>query len=102
MHPQNDPAKTVRPLTRSPNGGVNDFRLSKLCTTAFLVEISQYIKIGDLTVYKDPPATQPDSEPTFPEERPVPLLSFSLDDAYGEMGSRLTNEEEDALLKVCF
>ncbi|KAF8971515.1 hypothetical protein BDZ97DRAFT_1913988 [Flammula alnicola] len=82
----NDPAKT-------------------LCTTSFLVEISQYIKIGDLTAFDDDPQPQHgslDVEPTLPTGHRVPLPSFSLDEldeSYTDMPSRLTNEEEDALLK---
>ncbi|KAF8807238.1 hypothetical protein BYT27DRAFT_7232792 [Phlegmacium glaucopus] len=76
----NDPAKT-------------------LCTTAFLVEISQYIKIGDLS--DEAESVRLDSEPTLPIGHAVSLPSFSMDelDPYMDMASRLTNEEEDALLK---
>ncbi|KAF8168284.1 hypothetical protein B0H34DRAFT_792908 [Crassisporium funariophilum] len=80
----NDPAKT-------------------LCTTAFLVEISQYIKIGDLTGFDDTPPARLDSEPTLPiTTQPIALPSFSLEELegpYTDMGSRLTDVEEDALLK---
>ena len=46
---------------------------------------------------------QPDPEPTLPAGHSAPLPSFSvdeLDDPYGDMATRLTDEEEDALLKV--
>ncbi|KAF9472467.1 hypothetical protein BDN70DRAFT_886944 [Pholiota conissans] len=81
----NDPAKT-------------------LCTTSFLVEISQYIKIGDLTNYNDPPPTSSlDFEPALPPSRPAASLpSFSLEDLDStttETLPILTDEEEDALLK---
>ena len=48
-------------------------------------------------------SVQLDSEPTLPIGRSTPLPLFSieeLDDSYGDMASRLTDEEEDALLKV--
>jgi proteasome activator subunit 4 len=70
-----------------------------LCTTAFLVEISQYIKFGDLTTTE--PATQgyPDSE--LPQTSdPLPL--FTLDDpneSINDIALRLTDAEEDALLR---
>jgi hypothetical protein len=44
-----------------------------------------------------------DSEPTLPVAQSVPLPLFSieeLDDSYGDMATRLSDEEEDALLKV--
>lgn len=74
----------------------------QLCTTSFLVEISQYIKIGDLTS-DEAESVQVDSEPTLPvgQSAPLPLFSIEeLDDSYGDMTTRLTDEEEDALLKV--
>jgi hypothetical protein len=74
----------------------------QLCTTSFLVEISQYIKIGDLTS-DEAESVQLDSEPTLPVGHSAALPSFSideLDDPYGDMTTRLTDEEEDALLKV--
>ncbi|KAH9487110.1 Proteasome activator complex subunit 4 [Psilocybe cubensis] len=71
-----------------------------LCTTAFLVEISQYIKIGDLTSYNDTPPTE-ESAPLFPSGNVTSLPSFSLEelDSSTEAGPKLTNAEEDALLK---
>lgn len=48
-------------------------------------------------------SVQLDSEPTLPvgHSAPLPLFSIEeLDDSYGDMASRLTDEEEDALLKV--
>jgi proteasome activator subunit 4 len=76
--------------------------VSQLCTTSFLVEISQYIKIGDLTS-DEAESDHPDSEPTLPVGHSTPSPSFSVDeleDPYGDMATRLTDEEEDALLKV--
>jgi len=68
-----------------------------------LVEISQYIKIGDLTGFDESaPHTQLDDEPTLPTGQPLSLPSFSLDELespYIDLGSRLTDDEEDALLK---
>lgn len=63
--------------------------------------ISQYVKIGDLT-NDEVQSVQLDSEPTLPASNSEPLPSFpmdELDDSYN-MASRLTDEEEDALLKV--
>ncbi|KNZ79712.1 Proteasome activator complex subunit 4 [Termitomyces sp. J132] len=73
-----------------------------LCTAAFLVEIAQFIKFGDLTVNDEPRPTFLDAEPTLPVDNSVPLPSFSLDDMddqYTDIEQRLTIEEEDALLK---
>ncbi|KAG6832246.1 hypothetical protein H0H92_004211 [Tricholoma furcatifolium] len=74
-----------------------------LCTTAFLVEISQFIKFGDLTMDEGPRPLLLDAEPTLPANNVNPALpSFSLDDAdarYFDMKPRLTEEVEDALLK---
>jgi proteasome activator subunit 4 len=79
-----------------------DYIVLQLCTTSFLIEISQYIKIGDLTS-DEAESVRLDSEPTLPVGHSAPLPSFSMDelvDPYGDMDSRLTDEEEDALLKV--
>ncbi|KAF9568562.1 hypothetical protein CPC08DRAFT_679680 [Agrocybe pediades] len=80
----NDPAKT-------------------LCTTAFLVEISQYIQIGDLTVYHDSQSAQMDTEPVIKTNgNRAAIPSFSLDDLdtnYTETEPRLTDAEEDIRLK---
>ncbi|KAF5377624.1 hypothetical protein D9615_005155 [Tricholomella constricta] len=73
-----------------------------LCTTAFLVEISQFIKFGDLTMNEESRPVLLDAEPTLPLNNTVTLPSFSLDDMesqYTDLESRLTDEEEDALLK---
>ncbi|EDR15426.1 uncharacterized protein LACBIDRAFT_301740 [Laccaria bicolor S238N-H82] len=78
----NDPAKT-------------------LCTTSFLVEVSQHIMIGDLT-NDEVVAANLDLEPTLPSDTQVTFQSFTQDDAeesYIDMRSTLTDEEEDALLK---
>ncbi len=76
---------------------------SKLCTTSFLVEISQYITIGDLTGFDDT-VQWSDTEPTLPPETAnlsLPSLSFD-DDGFADLTPKLTQEEEDALLKVNF
>ncbi|KAF8203239.1 hypothetical protein BJ912DRAFT_842338 [Pholiota molesta] len=75
-----------------------------LCTTSFLVEISQYIKIGDLTNYDDSPPTNGslDFEPTHPSSRQSmspPLSLDDLDESTTDMRPNLTTEEEDALLR---
>ncbi|KAG5648199.1 hypothetical protein DXG03_006154 [Asterophora parasitica] len=72
-----------------------------LCTTAFLVEISQFIQFGDLTMNESRPVLL-DAEPTLPPNTTGTLLSFSLDETesqFADLEARLTNEEEDALLK---
>jgi proteasome activator subunit 4 len=74
----------------------------KLCTTAFLVEISQYIKFGDLSIYEDAPPVVSDTEPALPSAIPLSLPMLSFDRMYElEQGAepRLSNDEEDALLK---
>ncbi|KAF8887958.1 hypothetical protein CPB84DRAFT_1816581 [Gymnopilus junonius] len=80
----NDPAKT-------------------LCTTAFLVEISQYIMIGDLTAFDKLKLSQLDTEGILPTPQPVSLPSFSLDEVNGgsleAMEPKLSTQDEDALLK---
>ena len=49
-------------------------------------------------------SVQLDSEPTLPVGHSGPLLPLfsieELDDSYGDMATRLTDEEEDALVKV--
>ncbi|KAG6845633.1 hypothetical protein H0H87_005840 [Tephrocybe sp. NHM501043] len=73
-----------------------------LCTTAFLVEISQFIKFSDLTTGEEPHPPPRDTEPTLPVTNAGTLPSFSLDDVdghYTDFESRLSDEEEDALLK---
>jgi proteasome activator subunit 4 len=72
-----------------------------LCTTAFLVEISQYIQIGDLTVTDDASRNQhslTDSEHPLPADNRGSYPSFSID-ATSENEVILSGEEEDELLK---
>ena len=69
-----------------------------MCTTAFLVEISQYIKFGDLTTSDHSMSTRLDSEPTLPHVEAISLPN-GVDDLPPGMERRLSNEEEDALLK---
>ncbi|KDR84809.1 hypothetical protein GALMADRAFT_217878 [Galerina marginata CBS 339.88] len=72
-----------------------------LCTTAFLVEISQYIMISDLTMLESQPPRL-DTEPVLPSREPTSIPSFSLDELdglYSETGPRFSKEEEDALVK---
>jgi len=74
-----------------------------LCTAAFLAEVSQYIKIDDLTTLDEPaPALALlDTDPTLPAEKPSSLPSFFLNlDSYADMEPRLNHKEEDALLQV--
>jgi hypothetical protein len=77
--------------------------IPKLCTTAFLVEISQYIKFGDLSNGEDRMQSDQDSPPTKRSEFRLP--SFSLEaDGLGYSADtteeKLTEEEEDMLLRV--
>ncbi|KAF9535513.1 hypothetical protein CPB83DRAFT_841889 [Crepidotus variabilis] len=98
-------AKHLVPLLQLLIPGIDLNDPSKtLCTTAFLVEISQYIKIGDLSVFEEPPIplAQLDMEPTLPAGKSMAMPTMSLNDldgAYTDMEPRLSEEEEDALLK---
>ncbi|EIN13624.1 hypothetical protein PUNSTDRAFT_94808 [Punctularia strigosozonata HHB-11173 SS5] len=80
-----------------------------LCTTSFLVEISQYILIGELGTESPEPETTQDaqlSEAPEDKKRPNGLPSFKLD-GFGsssseealELEPRLPDEEEDILLR---
>ncbi|KAK0473258.1 hypothetical protein IW261DRAFT_1553160 [Armillaria novae-zelandiae] len=73
-----------------------------LCTTAFLVEISQYIKFSDLTMAgEDPISSAPDIEATIPTRTALNWPSFA-DDEFNDLVDeepRLSNEDEDTLLK---
>ena len=66
--------------------------------------MAQYIEVGDLSGYVESRQGSPPSEPTLPppaSATSMPSLNLGdLDDAYSEV-ERLTNDEEDALLKVC-
>ncbi|KAF9270499.1 ARM repeat-containing protein [Marasmius fiardii PR-910] len=74
-----------------------------LCTTSFLVEISQYIKFGDLTTGENKQPTLLDSEHTEPKNSELKLPSLSLDEPDGmydlNLEPRLSHDEEDMLLK---
>lgn len=74
----------------------------QLCTTAFIVEISQYIMIGDLSSAPDPSTTHADIVPLGSVGRVDSTPFFSAGDIeareYG-VEPRLSNKEEDALLK---
>lgn len=75
----------------------------KLCTTAFLVEIAQHIKIGDLTTFDEsaPSLSQLDANSTLSTAKSsLPSLSPGDLEGYPYIEPRLSNEEEDALLKV--
>ncbi|THV06091.1 hypothetical protein K435DRAFT_44420 [Dendrothele bispora CBS 962.96] len=73
-----------------------------LCTAAFLSEISQYIKFGDLTG-----APMGDAVDLVPKEPSTPgpgltaqMLGLSpFDETYDENEPKLSKEEEDAILK---
>ncbi|KZP32253.1 hypothetical protein FIBSPDRAFT_907345 [Athelia psychrophila] len=73
-----------------------------LCTTAFIVEISQYIMIGDLSSAPDASMTHADIVPLGSVGRVDSTPFFSAGDfearEYG-VEPRLSNKEEDALLK---
>ncbi|KAJ3990413.1 hypothetical protein F5890DRAFT_1398687 [Lentinula detonsa] len=73
-----------------------------LCTTAFLLEISQYIQFSDLSDLSGtrPTPTEHDPQPTEFSKSKLP--SFELNgfgDLVSDMESRLSPDEEDTLLK---
>ncbi|KAK0456353.1 hypothetical protein EV421DRAFT_1699087 [Armillaria borealis] len=73
-----------------------------LCTTAFLVEISQYIKFSDLTTTgEDQIPGAPDIEATIPTRTALNWPSFANDEFNDLVDEepRLSNEDEDILLK---
>ncbi|KAH8120571.1 ARM repeat-containing protein [Phellopilus nigrolimitatus] len=80
-----------------------------LCTTAFLVEISQYIKFGDLTTAENEPKTATDTESpeesrqmgfeTPSETGPTVMFIDTNDTTDPGRDRELTNAEEDALLR---
>lgn len=75
---------------------------NQLCTTSFLVEISQFIKFGDLTTGEASHLVLLDAEPTLVTSTAISQL-FSTDGADGmrtNAESQLTNEEEDVILRV--
>ena len=76
MSSQNDPSKT-------------------LCTTGFLMEIAQYIKIADLTA-GEPKATD-DTVPAMPSNAyaNLALPAFTSDMGIADITSRLSDEEEE-------
>jgi proteasome activator subunit 4 len=76
---------------------------NQLCTTSFLVEVSQFIKFGDLTADEESRPVLLDPEPTLVASTSISPPSFFKDEAdaiYADTESRLTNEEEDAVLRV--
>lgn len=73
----------------------------QLCTTAFLVEISQYIKFGDLTTGEETMPAILDSEHVLPPQTPITMPSIGADNfTTGDSVARLSDENEDMLLKV--
>ena len=72
-----------------------------MCTTSFLVEISQYITIGDLTGFGDA-APESDLEAILPPEtyHTSPSLTIDGTDGFVDLSPKLTSDEEDALLKA--
>ncbi|TDL28808.1 ARM repeat-containing protein [Rickenella mellea] len=77
-----------------------------LCTTAFLIEISQFIKFGDLTVseghFSDDTMTaspQPGTSDTPSEHLPSVLIDYLPEGIEPGQERQLTEAEEDALLK---
>ena len=74
----------------------------QLCTTTFLMEISQYIKFGDLTSRSITMSADVDS--SAPPNVDIPNgFSITLDDSHIEAQPRddslLSKDEEDALLR---
>lgn len=71
----------------------------QLCTTSFLAEVFQYVKLGDLTS-SNYPTTRLDSEPTLPSDTLIPnKFSDDLTDLGNDSELRLTDDQEDALLR---
>ncbi|KAJ3973169.1 hypothetical protein EV361DRAFT_980091 [Lentinula raphanica] len=75
-----------------------------LCTTAFLVEISQYIQFSDLSELSGtrPTPTEHNPQPNEFSKSSGKLPSFELNgfgDLVSDMESRLSPDEEDTLLK---
>ncbi|KAM6497955.1 hypothetical protein JOM56_005903 [Amanita muscaria] len=95
-------AKCLVPILQLLIPGIDLNDPSKtLCTTAFLIEISQYIQIGDLTVADDTshnPLSLTDSELTLPADNRGAYPNFSIDER-SEDEVILTREEEDELVK---
>jgi proteasome activator subunit 4 len=78
---------------------------SQLCTTAFFVEVAQYIKFGDLTVDEEEQTTVTDTEGPHTLFKPngieIPQVVFiESPDGYdsGEE-AKLSKKDEDTLLK---
>ncbi|TRM60121.1 hypothetical protein BD626DRAFT_571905 [Schizophyllum amplum] len=94
-------AKFLVPLLQLLIPGIDLNDPSKtLCTTGFLMEIAQYIKIADLTAGE--PANADDVVPTMPHNPGggLTLPAFDTDLTISDLTPRLSNEEEDALLKA--
>ncbi|KII93397.1 hypothetical protein PLICRDRAFT_694576 [Plicaturopsis crispa FD-325 SS-3] len=76
-----------------------------LCTTSFLIEVSQYIKFGDLTSLDAPMSATLDTEPIEPASPPngaptMPTLSpHELNELIDGVEPRLSDEDEDAILR---
>lgn len=78
----------------------------KLCTTAFLVEISQYIKFGDLTTIEGELHSATDTESPMqyteaPKVVDAPAMYIQMPDADDVLQEEqnLTGAEEEALLR---
>ncbi|KAL1720654.1 hypothetical protein EV715DRAFT_249853, partial [Schizophyllum commune] len=94
-------AKFLVPLLQLLIPGIDLNDPSKtLCTTGFLMEIAQYIKIADLTA-GEPKATD-DTVPAMPSNAyaNLALPAFTSDMGIADITSRLSDEEEDELLKA--
>ncbi len=77
----------------------------QLCTTTFLIEISQYIKFGDLTSRSITMSADVDSSAPQNVDIPsgsgiaIPLSDGHIEDAPVDDGALLPVDEEDALLR---
>ncbi|TFK76829.1 hypothetical protein BDN72DRAFT_890635 [Pluteus cervinus] len=92
-------AKHLVPLLQLLIPGIDLNDPSKtLCTTAFLVEISQYIKFGDLTENEQYRSVHLDSTlPSQPEG--IPTIATDMVDPSAVFDQTLSKDAEDALLK---
>jgi proteasome activator subunit 4 len=78
--------------------------IMQLCTTTFLIEISQYIKFGDLTSRSVTMSADVDSSAPQNVDIPSRIAIVSLSDGHMEEaqvddGPLLSMDEEDALLR---
>jgi proteasome activator subunit 4 len=98
----NDPAKTVRIFLCCCVSSTRLIVYHQLCTTAFLHEISQYIKFGDLTIGEGESPVINDYElPNSPKTATIPSLKGMLLPSLSDE-PEVSIDEEDKLLRVSY